>query len=228
MGIILFGGSFNPLHIGHMRLAIEAFECLSSLAGELEFIPTYCPPHKGLSSLLPFPMRVEMIAACLKNLPFMKVNDIEKYGTCPSYTWNLLQKFHKHYRDRELYFLLGSSDYELLPEWYRGVELIKLTNLVIVPRGDFSFFDLVRVSEEYYQGLSAGKIYTKNSKMEIEYIMHPAGNKLLYLPLRFLDISSSYIRKLWIHRKNIDFLVPEQAAIILKNNSNILGKYWQE
>ena len=64
-GRALFGGSFNPPHVGHLRLAIEMAETLRPLADSVELMPCAAPPHKVVSGLLPFDLRAAMVEACL-------------------------------------------------------------------------------------------------------------------------------------------------------------------
>ena len=135
-GRALFGGSFNPPHVGHLRLAIEMAETLRPLAGSVELMPCATPPHKVVSGLLPFDLRAAMVEACLDGLPGLSCNRMEAGRPGLSYTWDTLQACREETRERPLFFILGNPDYALLPHWHRGLELPELCQLVAVPRGE--------------------------------------------------------------------------------------------
>ena len=139
--VIILGGSFNPVHIGHMRLAIEAKEILR--ASRVDFVPCYNPPHKTSKALLPFEFRVKALRraitelANLKNLPEclgFKINEFEAGFNLPSYTVYTLENYRKTEPEAELWFVLGLSDYIQLPSWFRWQDLPGLANLAVVPR----------------------------------------------------------------------------------------------
>ena len=73
----LLGGSFNPLHVGHLRLAIEAREALGDLVQGVDMIPCAVPPHKAQSGMLPFELRARMVEACAATLPWLRCNRVE-------------------------------------------------------------------------------------------------------------------------------------------------------
>ena len=137
-GRALFGGSFNPPHVGHLRLAIEMAETLRPLADSVELMPCAAPPHKVVSGLLPFDLRAAMVEACLDGLPGLSCNRMEAGRPGLSYTWDTLQACREETPERPLFFILGNPDYALLPHWHRGLELPELCQLVVVPRGEGS------------------------------------------------------------------------------------------
>ena len=122
-GRAILGGSFNPPHVGHLRLAIEAAEALSSLTDGVDLIPCAVPPHKAMTGMLPFDLRARMLEASIADLPFLRCNRLEGQRQGPSYTWDTLLAYREAAPDTELYFILGSPDFALLPTWHRGLEL---------------------------------------------------------------------------------------------------------
>lgn len=226
-GRLIFGGSFNPVHIGHMRLALETLALLSELINAVEFLPSAAPPHKLDEPILPFPLRVAMIRAAIKDQPGLACNEIEAALAAPSYTWNTLTLLNG---TAPLFFLLGSQDYRLLPEWHKGLELPRVCNLVVAPRGAFTREDFARQTEKLWpdcQPLQAGPrdACTGESCWQMSL---PGGSAVYLLPAPHLAISSTRIRKLWLCDKNIDYLVPWPALEILERERQAVRVCWQE
>ena len=151
-GRALFGGSFNPPHVGHLRLAIEMAETLRPLADSVELMPCAAPPHKVVSGLLPFDLRAAMVEACLDGLPGLSCNRMEAGRPGLSYTWDTLQACREETPERPLFFILGNPDYALLPHWHRGLELPELCQLVVVPRGEGSEKNFLAATESMWPG----------------------------------------------------------------------------
>ncbi|MDO5483370.1 MAG: nicotinate-nicotinamide nucleotide adenylyltransferase, partial [Desulfovibrionaceae bacterium] len=89
-GRLLFGGSFNPPHVGHLRLAIEAREALGQLVDGVDLLPCAHPAHKQGRGLLPFALRAAMLEAAVAPLPDIRCNRLEAARAGTSYTWDTL------------------------------------------------------------------------------------------------------------------------------------------
>ncbi|MDL2272823.1 nicotinate-nicotinamide nucleotide adenylyltransferase, partial [Desulfovibrio sp. OttesenSCG-928-I05] len=89
----IFGGSFNPPHIGHMRLALEVQEALRP--DRLDFLPTAVSPHKGRRQVLPFTTRARMLEESIKGIPGLAVNPMESERDGPSYTVDTLRIYRE-------------------------------------------------------------------------------------------------------------------------------------
>ncbi|MDE5833290.1 MAG: nicotinate (nicotinamide) nucleotide adenylyltransferase, partial [Desulfovibrio sp.] len=203
-GVLLYGGSFNPIHIGHIRLALEAREKLRHLLDEIVFMPAYWPPHKDPRGLLPFSLRAGMIRKSVARYPFMRCSELEGERGGPSYTIDTVRLFREKNPDRAVYFLIGSQDFLLLPEWRDGLELLVLVNLVVAPRGDFSFADLDAATRAMRPDVRAR-----------EAALAAGEGGPIYFPVHFLDISSSMIREKWLRNENIDYLTPARVVASL-------------
>lgn len=227
-GRIIYGGSFNPLHIGHMRLALEACAMLEGLVTGLDFLPAAMPPHKPAAGLLPFGLRCELIEAAISLYPQFACNRVEAQRQEPSYTYKTLGQLRQT-NSGQLYFLLGSQDFLLLPQWFRGLQLPDECTLVIAPRGEYSRDAFLAQVCEFWPGAEeqAGLLDACTGESCAAAVL-TSGAALILLPVPPLDISSSRIRKLWLCRKNIDYLVPGPVQQILNDKAQAVCACWQE
>lgn len=227
-GILIYGGSFNPVHIGHLRLAIEAREQMKFFLDQIDFVPAACHPQKAGKSLLPFQLRVELINLALEKIPCAFCNELEgkRYG--PSYTLDTLLEYGKLKDRKELYFLLGSPDFELLRSWHKGLELADFCNLVIAPRGEFSSADFVNTVESYWHSFTRDPDTEEKLPAGACCLELPNSARLFYLQLPYLEISASRIRAMWLNNMNIEFLMPWRSLELLNREGALARACWLE
>jgi nicotinate-nucleotide adenylyltransferase len=132
MRIGILGGTFNPIHIGHLILAEEARERLG--LGKVIFVPTYLPPHKDNSDIAPCQHRLTMIKLATSGNKYFSVSDIEIKRNGLSYTIDTLREFENLYPKDELYFIIGSDLLKYLDEWKDLNEIIKMVRFIVVTR----------------------------------------------------------------------------------------------
>ncbi|MFH0945467.1 MAG: nicotinate (nicotinamide) nucleotide adenylyltransferase [Planctomycetota bacterium] len=133
MRLALFGGSFDPVHLGHLHVA----DCARRHFGFdlIHFLPALIPPHKQDRVLLPIAQRLELLRAALADEPRCRIEESEIRSGGNSYTLDTLTRLQSalplHAR---LFFLIGGDSLVDLPAWYRAGELIRRFTLVTVPR----------------------------------------------------------------------------------------------
>lgn len=132
MKIGILGGTFNPIHIGHLILAEEVREKLG--LDRIIFVPTFLPPHKNSSRIAPAFDRYNMIKIAIKNNRHFLVSDIEIKRKNTSYTIDTLREFKKRYPKDELYFITGSDLLNYLDEWKDLSQIIKMVRFVVATR----------------------------------------------------------------------------------------------
>lgn len=132
MKIGIFGGTFNPVHIGHLILAEEVREKLK--LDKIIFVPTYLPPHKNNSDIAPAAHRYKMIKLATKKNTYFLVSDIEMKKHALSYTIDTIQEFKNIYPRDELYFITGSDLLKYLDEWKDLAEIIKMVKFIVATR----------------------------------------------------------------------------------------------
>lgn len=133
MRLGLFGGSFDPVHFGHLLLAEAAREACA--LDEIWFVPAPAPPHKPEQTLLPIKQRIEMLELATAGLPEFGVHDLESGRDGPSYTVDTLTRVREDRPDDELFFLMGADSLTDLPTWRQPERIAELAKIVAVNRG---------------------------------------------------------------------------------------------
>ncbi len=180
MRIGIFGGTFDPIHHGHLIMASCAYERLK--LDKVYFMPAGNQPLKEGES--PFNQRLEMIKLSIENDSRMSYTDIEDSSE-PSYTYNTIMKLNS-ICDDELFFIMGADSFESIERWYKYEELLKEIKIIVVDRlGSSNLFNL---QEKY-----------KDIAKEINILKGP-----------IIEISSTEIRNKVKKGQGIRYLVPER------------------
>lgn len=211
-----------------MRLALESMAMLADLVDTVEFLPCAVPPHKKAAALLPFELRAKMIKAAIADFPRFKCNEMEGERGEPSYTYETLRRLSKETEPEKLYFLIGSEDFSLLPTWRMGVALAELCNFVVAPRGNFGKKEFLAQCHEFWPDAQIKKEAPGNKCMNESgcAIRLKSETCVYWLPLPYLSISASRIRRLWQCGESIDYLMPLEAQAILKENPEVVETSW--
>jgi nicotinate-nucleotide adenylyltransferase len=136
MKIGILGGTFNPIHIGHLILAEEAREKLS--LDEIIFVPAYLPPHKDSADIAPAKQRLEMVKVAIRTNRKFSVSDIEIKRDGRSYTIDTLRAFKEIYPRDELYFIIGSDLLKYLDEWKELKDIIAMVKFIAATRPGYA------------------------------------------------------------------------------------------
>ena len=132
MRIGILGGTFNPMHIGHLILAEEAREKLG--LDKIIFVPTALPPHKEDLNIAPAADRLKMIKLAIEGNKYFAVSDIEIKRQGRSYTIDTLSELKRKYSRDELYFIIGSDLLKYLNEWKDLTQIIKMVKFLVATR----------------------------------------------------------------------------------------------
>src|SRR5262245_54531603 len=115
MRIGVFGGTFDPVHQGHLILAEQCRE--QGRLDQVWFVPAARPPHKLAGPLTPFHQRVEMLSFALAGHPAFRIEELEKERSGPSYTVDTLTELHRRHPGHEWFLLIGSDTLHDMPNW---------------------------------------------------------------------------------------------------------------
>ena len=128
----VYGGTFDPVHLGHLVPAVRALDTF--LFDALVFVPAARPPHKQGEPLTPFSHRFAMLALATQPYERLLVSDLELEGAGPAYTVDTLRRFRDRHGGDELYFIMGSDSFSQIGTWHHWEELVGLAHLVVLHR----------------------------------------------------------------------------------------------
>ncbi len=195
----ILGGSFNPIHNGHIYIARQFAEKLS--LNKVLFIPTYIAPHKESKDLASAHHRLKMCELAAKANPLFEVSDIEINRGGKSYTVDTLKELTLLYPASKFYLLCGADMFTTLHQWKNHEEIIKLAVICSLPRDEQGYDDLLQ--------------YAKRLEKD------GAETFLLNAPKK--EISSTQIRELAAKGEDIGDLVPLKVAEYIKAKSLYKG-----
>jgi len=197
--IALFGGTFDPIHLGHTTVAAAAAEHIGAEA--VVFIPARCSPLKDFFPEASDSDRLQMIALAIANNKNFQLSACELKKSKPSYTLETVKRFQGDYgRDTSIYWLIGADNIDDLRRWYKVVELIDECNLSVMYRAGCEIPDFAKFSDIWGSG--------RVEKLQKNIIKTP-----------LIDISSTEIRnRLAAGRDVTDMLSPLVADYIRKHN----------
>ena len=200
MKLGILGGTFNPIHSGHLRVAEEIGEELG--LKKVYIIPSGMPPHKGRYPLADFPHRLKMAILASKISPLLEVWDIEGKRLGFSYSIETLQSFHSYFGSNlELFFIIGTDAFIEIKTWKEYQNLFNFASFVVINRPGYN---KERFSP-FLDSLHVGFRWDEKRKC----FCHPSGNVLLKKDTTLMDISATRIREMVAKKKSIRFLVPE-------------------
>lgn len=151
----IFGGSFNPIHKGHISLAQQLRK--RAELDEVWLMVSPQNPLKQSADLLDDKLRMKMARLALKDVKGILACDYEMHLPKPSYTWNTLQALSKDYPDREFVLLMGGDNWECFDKWYRHEDIQKNYQIFVYDRtpGEPGYIDIS--STEIRERIKAGK-----------------------------------------------------------------------
>ncbi|WP_315365530.1 nicotinate (nicotinamide) nucleotide adenylyltransferase [Oribacterium sinus] len=187
--IAILGGSFNPVHYGHLKMAEAAME--STHFSKVLFIPTGTPYHKEQKDLLPFSDRLKLLELAIENCPDFDCSPIEGERDGNSYTIDTVRELLRQNPTNSYSLLIGTDQFLTLRSWHKIKELGKLVDFYIANRnGEMSFSTFQKEKEA----------------LEKELSLH-----CKLFPMPAIDLSSTEIRNLLKEGKSIHGMLPKSV-----------------
>jgi nicotinate-nucleotide adenylyltransferase len=192
MNIALFGGTFNPIHNGHLILANMC--CSRYGMDKIIFLPSMNPVHKPSSVLAPARDRYRMTILAIQNNPLFEISPFDMYKQ--TYSYQTISYFKTLYPDDKIFFVVGADSFTQLGSWKKGFGLLDMCNFIVLKRPDVK----IEKNEERRLKPAATKKYS-----DVIFADNPC-----------IDISSTLIRKNIKKGKRIDDLVPRPVEIYIR------------
>jgi nicotinate-nucleotide adenylyltransferase len=199
----LFGGTFDPIHFGHLRTAFELQQTLGLT--EVQFLPTGNPPHRD-HPLADANLRLAMVRAAVADQPSFVVDDREVRRTGVSYSVDTLTELRAEFPDRSLCLLLGMDAFLGLPNWHRWRELLDLAHVVVAHRPGW---------KAPTQG-PLGELMVDRGTGSVQELHRAAAGRIYIQAVTQLEISSTELRQLIVAGRDPRYLVPDAVRDIIR------------
>jgi nicotinate-nucleotide adenylyltransferase len=191
----IFGGTFDPIHIGHLRVAEEVREHFS--LDKVLFIPVNMPPHKRGKPITPAEQRLAMLRKVLKGSGSLRVSAMEVGRGGLSYSIDTVKALHRLHKD--LYFIIGMDAFAELATWRQYGELFSYTNFIVMLRASHQ--------ESFGKGILPPDVRPLVKALGPGLLEHASGKKIHFFKVTTLDVSSTKIRELVRHGQSFRYLV---------------------
>lgn len=207
MKIGILGGTFNPIHVAHLRIAEEVRERFG--LERIIFVPAATPPHKPLAGELAFEDRFAMVRAAIAGNPSFAISDIEGQRGGKSFLIDTLRQIRADFPEDEIFFIMGSDSFVDISNWKDYTEYFSLVNIIVVERPGVVTKDLLSAIPVDVAG--AFTWFAPERRLA-----HCSGYSIYFFQGTLLDISSSNIRQLVSLGHSITYLVPEPVEEFIK------------
>ena len=198
----VFGGTFDPIHYGHLR---SAYELLQDLAlGEVRFMPCGIPPHRH-QPIADGALRLAMVRAAVADQPGFVVDDRELHRAGPSYSVDTLVALREEMPDRPLCLLLGMDAFLGLPKWHRWREILQLAHVVVAHRPGWRAPDMGAL----------GDLLAERGTARVDDLHRAAGGAIHVHAVTQLEISSTEVRALIRAGRDPRYLMPDAVGRII-------------
>jgi nicotinate-nucleotide adenylyltransferase len=191
----IFGGTFDPVHYGHLRAMLEVSEIFN--LNEIRLIPNKTPPHR-LEPFATSKMRLEMLHLATDALPNVVIDTRELDREGPSYMVDTLLSLRKDFPERPLLLFVGGDAFNGLTRWHRWPDLFDFAHIVVMTRPGYS----AQQQNAFFQ---ARQIF------EAVDLARDKAGKLFFQSITQLDISASAIRKMIAEKRDPRFLLPDNV-----------------
>jgi nicotinate-nucleotide adenylyltransferase len=196
----ILGGTFDPIHYGHLRTALDVQQALG--LEEIRLIPLRDPPHRAQPHSTP-EQRLEMTRAAAQNEPLFRVDERELQREGKSYSVDTLRSLRAELGPAlPLCLLVGTDAFKGFPSWHQPEEILKLAHLVVMQR----------------PGEPHPAIYSEHTLSDPQALRQRPAGSVYYLTVTQLQISATAIRKMVHQGKSPRFLLPESVLAIIERD----------
>ena len=217
MSIGVLGGTFNPIHFGHLRVAEEVREEFN--LRKIIFVPSAQPPHKSPENIIPSNHRKEMVEIAIEGNRFFEISEIEINRKGNSYTIDTIYDFKKKYNE-DIFLISGVDTFREFSTWRSVEELVKSCHFIVASRPGGSLENLVSVLSNTVTKRFPSVVFTYDGSRGKSSVFNISCSsyKMFSLETTELDISATAIRKNISEGKSIKYLAPERVEEYIKLN----------
>jgi nicotinate-nucleotide adenylyltransferase len=209
----IFGGTFNPIHYGHLVAAEEVRNRLR--LDRVLFIPSFLPPHKHEEDAPSAAQRMEMVRLATAGNPNFRPSDIEIKRGGRSYTIDTIEALRQAYPGTELYFITGLDSFLDIQTWNDWEKLLTLCGFAVLSRPGYRFADLVKV--DFMQHAEQELVSLDRGELMHTVVRSGVFTVCLEMITRY-DISSTDIRKRVKEGGSIKYLLPDAVETYIIDN----------
>jgi len=197
----IFGGTFDPVHYGHIKPALSIKQALHLT--QLRFVPNRIPPHRELP-WLDVQQRLLLLKSAVQDYPGVVVDERELKRSGPSYMIDTLASLHSDFPDESLCLIVGMDAFMGLPGWHRWRQILDLCHLVVTQRPGFSQTDMANHMKQADYQFLAEKI-----TQDVSELASKDTGVILLQSVPQLDISSTQIREKLLKGDDVSQWLPE-------------------
>ena len=202
----ILGGTFDPVHNGHIRMAIECYERLG--LEEVRLVPLHTPPHRHEPAASP-EHRYKMLEMAMEKLDGLVVDDCELIKGGVSYTIETVRMMRKKFNGTSLCLLMGADAFNTMHTWYQWKDLLNLVHIVIAERpGSFTSPDNAELQD----------LLVANQTCNLSNLYDSPSGKIFQIAMPLLDISSTQVRNIFLSKKNPAMLLPENIIEYIESS----------
>lgn len=199
----LLGGTFDPIHFGHLRGAEEMLQLFN--LNRIIFVPSSRPPHKLEAEISPFHHREQMIRLAIEENVNFSFSEVEKLRAGKSYSVETVEYIlSKYMKDLELYFIVGQDAFQAVTTWKDWDRLLLLCNFAVMTRPGY---DNMTLDEILPHAFASQFKYNQDT----DGFEGPTGHAIYFRHVSFLDISSSRMRIMIKKNQSIRYLTPDKV-----------------
>ena len=203
----ILGGTFDPIHNGHLRTALDVQQCLS--LKEVRFIPCGEPPHR-IKPVAEPTQRLTMVRAAIAGQEKFTLDDREIQRKGPSYMVDTLASLKQDFKDESLCLILGMDAFNGLQQWYQWQRIFDFANIVVMQRPD------MKGQVELNKRLLS---LVKDRLLDVDALKRKQNGGIAFVPVTQLDISATMIRQQWQQGKDIQFLLPDSVLTLIRQQN---------
>ncbi len=199
----ILGGTFDPIHLGHLRMALELYEALD--LARVHMLPTHQPLYRKQPVATPN-QRLSMVEVAVEGEPALVADDREIRRPGPTYTIDTLIEMREELPSIPLCLLVGIDAFLGFPSWHRFTEILDYAHLIVAHRPHYHLS----------QGGIVADLLKEHRQHEIAYLHEHLSGGILLRPITALEISATDIRKQIAMGRNPRYLLPDNVYDYIK------------